>query len=240
MHHRPAGEARITLRARRRTRRRHAGRSRPRVGPTCPGRRPTRHTGIRLDPRRRRPHRPTVLGSSHLAEPAERTESRPELGRTLTRHQKHPPQAPALRRDSGKGCPGPHSDRTRRAGRARSMDRHRHTERRAGYCRDRPPPRGIGRRYRLTRTSKTTQPNSPGALCQTPTTSAIPIASLMAGHHPAPIRHDHPRTATPRATCLDYNAFAMAEVAPNVADPPPLAAAIRRAERNNFRVEAMT
>jgi len=99
------------------------------------------------------------------------------------------------------------------------MDRHRHTERRAGYCRDRSPPHGIGRRYRLTRTSKTTQRNSPGALSQTPTTSAIPIASLMAGHHPAPIRHGHPRTATPRATCLDYNAFAMAEAAPDVAGP---------------------
>jgi len=57
------------------------------------------------------------------------------------------------------------------------------------------------------------------ALSQTPTTSAIPIASLMAGHHPAPIRHGHPRTATPRATCLDYNAFAMAEAAPDVAGP---------------------
>ena len=57
------------------------------------------------------------------------------------------------------------------------------------------------------------------ALSQTPTTSAIPIASLMGGHHPAPIRHDHPPTATPRATCLDYNAFAMAEAAPDVADP---------------------
>ena len=137
----------------------------------------------------------------------------------MTRHQKHPAQAPALRRDPGTGCPGPHSDRTRRTGRARPMDRHRHTERRAGYCRDRSPPHGIGRRYRLTRTSKTTQRNSPGALSQTPTTSAIPIASLMAGHHPAPIRHGHPRTATPRATCLDYNAFAMAEAAPDVAGP---------------------
>jgi len=62
----------------------------------------------------------------------------------------------------------------------------------------------------------------------------------MAGHHPAPIRHGHPRTATPRATCLDYNAFAMAEAAPDVAGPAAARCCDPTRGTQHFRVEAMT
>jgi hypothetical protein len=71
--------------ARRRGRRRGVRRARPRISRTRTGRPAGRRNHLRsqLQPSHRWADRRAVLGSSHLVEPAERTEPRPKLGRWL-------------------------------------------------------------------------------------------------------------------------------------------------------------
>jgi hypothetical protein len=57
---------------------------RSRVSSTSPALFTRRHPGIGVQPGGWWPYRSTVLGSGHLAEPAERTEPRPQLRRALT------------------------------------------------------------------------------------------------------------------------------------------------------------